>query len=217
MKLFVWDLNGVLEDGCDRLTIDISNEVLARYGYAHRFTYAQSHLLYGRTWSDYFAYLLPDEPPDRHRELQDACFAYSAARPDLLRRWMTPTPHVATVLHAVAAAGHAQIVISNTRQATLDLSLDLLGLAGFFAPDRALAVDRGDGRPPVPKARLLAGFLAGRPPFNDLVIVGDSPGDMLLSEVAGGTRFLFAHPGFEFRDCPADFRIRDLRQVLTHA
>jgi hypothetical protein len=30
-------------------------------------------------------------------------------------------------------------------------------------------------------------------------------------------RYLFAHPGFEFRECPADLRIRDLRQVLNHA
>ena len=93
MKLFVWDLNGVLEEGCDRITIDVSNEVLAGFWYGHRFGYGDSHLLYGRRWSEYFAYLLPDEPPERHRELQDACFAFSAAQPQLLRRWMTPTPH----------------------------------------------------------------------------------------------------------------------------
>jgi hypothetical protein len=156
MKLFVWDMNGVLERGCDRVTIDISNEVLTRFGYGHRFGYEHSQILYGRTWSDYFAYLMPDEPPDRHRELQDACFALSAAQPQLLRRWMKPTPHAAAVLRDIAGAGHDQIV-------------------------------------------------------------GDSPGDMPLSQVAGGVRYLFAHPGFEFRQCPADFRIRDLRQVLNHA
>ena len=217
MKLFAWDMNGVLERGCDRVTIDISNEVLARFGYRHRFDYEQSHILYGRTWSDYFAYLMPDEPPDRHRELQDACFVLSAAQPELLRRWMTPTPYAAAVLRAIAEAGHDQIVISNTRQATLETSLELLGLDGFFVPGRAFAVDQGDGRAPTTKAGLLATYLAGRPPFSELVIVGDSPGDMLLSRVAGGVTYLFVHPGVEFRDCPADFRVRDLRQVLNHA
>jgi phosphoglycolate phosphatase-like HAD superfamily hydrolase len=217
MKLFVWDMNGVLERGCDRVTIDISNEVLNRFGYGHRFEYEHSHVLYGRTWSDYFAYLMPQEPPDRHQELQDACFAHSAAHPELLRRWMQPTPHAAAVLRDIAGAGHDQIVISNTRQATLETSLELLDIASFFAPDRAFAVDQGTGQAPATKPDLLATYLAGHPPFSELVIVGDSPGDMLLSQVAGGVTYLFAHPGFEFRECPADFRIRDLRQVLNHA
>jgi phosphoglycolate phosphatase-like HAD superfamily hydrolase len=217
MKLFVWDLNGVLEQGCDRVTIDISNDVLAKFGFPCRFEYEQSHHLFGKRWSEYFAYLMPDEPPARHLELQDACFALSASRPELLRRWMTPTPHVAAVLRNIAEAGHEQIVISNTRQATLEMSLELLNIAGFFAPSRAFAVDQGDGQPPATKLELLAAYLAGRSAFRDLVIVGDSPGDMLLSRIAGGVRYLFTHPGYEFRDCSADFRIRDLRQILSHA
>lgn len=217
MKLFVWDMNGVLEWGCDRVTIDISNQVLAEFGYAQRFDYAHSHSLYGRRWSEYFAHLMPEEPPGLHLELQDACFALSAAQPQLMRRWMKPTPHVAAVLRDIAAAGHEQIVISNTRQATLDVTLAMLGLTGFFAPGRAFAVDQGGGQAPVAKADLLAAYLSGRPPFSDLVIVGDSPGDMLLSRVAGGVTYLFAHPDIEFRTCAADFRIRDLRQLLNHA
>jgi hypothetical protein len=39
---------------------------------------------------------------------------------------------------------------------------------------------------------------------------------MNLKKVAGGTTYLFAHPGTEFRRSRADYRIRDLRQVLTH-
>jgi hypothetical protein len=37
---------------------------------------------------------------------------------------------------------------------------------------------------------------------------------MSLRDVAGGVTYLFAHPGTEFRDCEADFRIRDLRVIL---
>jgi phosphoglycolate phosphatase-like HAD superfamily hydrolase len=53
--------------------------------------------------------------------------------------------------------------------------------------------------------------------YEEIVIIGDSPEDMSLKAVAGGTTYLFAHSGAEFRECSADYRIRDLRQILSHA
>lgn len=213
MKLFVWDLHGVLEQGNDRAVIDISNEVLSTFGYEQRFGYEDGRMLYGHKWYEYFAFLLPDEPHDRHLELQDACFILSEERPDLQYRWMTPTPHVTAVLDAVAAR-HQQVVISNTRPGTLDMFLKLLELTDYFTPGRAFAVDQHVRDVKTTKKDVLATYLGGRPAFEEIVIIGDSASDMRLAEVAGGTTYLFAHPGFAFRNCTADFRIRDLRIVL---
>lgn len=213
MKLFVWDLHGVLEQGNDQAVIDISNEVLATAGYHQRLRREDGQRLYGHKWYEYFAFLLPDEPHERHLELQNACFALSEERPDLQYRWMTPTPHVTTVLHTIAER-HEQIVISNTRPGTLDMFLKLLELTEFFTPGRAFAVDQHVRDVGVTKQDVLAGYLTGRPDFEEIVIIGDSAGDMRLAEVAGGTTYLFAHPEFAFRNCAADFRIRDLREVL---
>ena len=37
---------------------------------------------------------------------------------------------------------------------------------------------------------------------------------MALAEVAGGARYYYMHEGRPFKDCEADFKIRDLRLVL---
>jgi phosphoglycolate phosphatase-like HAD superfamily hydrolase len=213
VKLFVWDLHGVLEQGNDRAVIDISNEVLSTFGYEQRFGYDDGRRLYGHKWYEYFASLLPDETHIRHLELQDACFTLSEERPDLQYRWMTPTPHVTAVLDAIATH-HQQIVISNTRPGTLEMFLKLLELADYFNPGRAFAVDQHVRDVKTTKKDVLAGYLAGQPAFDEIVIIGDSASDMRLAEVAGGTTYLFAHPDFVFRNCTADFRIRDLRNVL---
>lgn len=216
MKLFVWDLHGVLEQGNDRAVIDISNEVLSTFGYEQRFAYADGQQLYGNKWYVYFASLLPAEPHERHLELQDACFTLSEERPELQYRWMRPTPHVTTVLDAIADAGHRQIVISNTRPGTLDMFLKLLELSDHFSAGHAFAVDQHVLDAKITKRDILAEYLDARPAFEEIVIIGDSAGDMRLAEVAGGTTYLFAHPEFAFRRCPADFRIRDLREILRH-
>lgn len=213
MKLFVWDLHGVLEQGNDRAVVDISNEVLSSFGYEQRLTYDDGRQLYGHKWYEYFAALLPNEPYHRHLALQDACFRISEERPELQYHWMTPTPHVAGVLDTIADR-HQQIVISNTRPATLEIFLKWLELTDYFQPERAFAVDQHVRDVKTTKQHVLAEYLAGRPAFEELVIVGDSASDMRLAEVAGGTTYLFAHPGFAFRNCTADYRIRDLRKVL---
>ncbi|MFI0797040.1 HAD family hydrolase [Micromonospora rubida] len=213
MKLFVWDLHGVLEQGNDRAVIDISNDVLSSFRYEQRFRYEDGRRLYGNKWYEYFAFLLPDETHDRHLELQDACFVLSEERPDLQYRWMTPTPHVTAVLGAIRAR-HQQIVISNTRPGTLDMFLKLLELTDYFTPGRAFAVDQHVRDAKSTKKDVLASYLIGQPTFEEIVIIGDSTSDMQLMEVAGGTTYLFAHPGIAFRNCHADFQIRDLREVL---
>jgi phosphoglycolate phosphatase-like HAD superfamily hydrolase len=128
---------------------------------------------------------------------------------------MKQTPNVTEVLSEIDS-NHDQILISNTRQASLEMTLKLLDLEYFFAPDRAFAVDRHVPTATITKRDVLSQYLAANDRFEDLVIIGDSPSDMRLSEVAGGKTYLYAHPGFPFRECAADFKIRDLRAVLAH-
>lgn len=213
MKLFVWDLHGTLECGNDRAVIDISNNVLACHGYVQRFSYEDGCRLYGLKWYEYFLWLLGEDSYYRAIELQEACFALSEENPDLQYRWIRPTVHVAEVLAAISEK-HDQILISNTRPATLDVFVKLLGLEEFFSVGSLFAVDQHARDALRTKAHVLEDFLRSSRGYEDLVIIGDSPSDMKLAEVAGGTTCLFTHPGFEFRDCAADLRIRDLRRVL---
>jgi phosphoglycolate phosphatase-like HAD superfamily hydrolase len=214
-KLFVWDLHGTLETGNDRASIDTSNAALEQFGYSERFTYADGAKLYGLKWYEYFEWLLGNESHERHLELQDASFELSEKRPDLLYHWMQPTEHSHEVLTQIGRR-HQQILISNTRNATLAIFLKLLGIEGFFAGGRAIAVDAHARAAKRDKTDVLREYLAASDEqFEELVVIGDSPSDMRLGEVFGGLRYLFTHPGFEFRPCAADYRIRDLRKVLV--
>jgi phosphoglycolate phosphatase-like HAD superfamily hydrolase len=213
VKLFVWDLHGTLEYGNHHAVIDISNAVLTCHGYREQFSYEDGQKLYGLKWYEYFTWLLGEGAYQQAMELQDACFKLSETECEMQRRWMQPTPHVLDVLAAIGRR-HDQILISNTRTNTLELFLDVLGLKNFFPPGSAFAVDQHTRAAVRTKVDVLREFLGARREYEQLVIVGDSPSDMRLKEVSGGVACLFAHPEFQFRECPADRRIRDLRDLL---
>ncbi|MET8003722.1 HAD family hydrolase [Nonomuraea glycinis] len=212
-KLFVWDLHGTLEQGNHLAVIDISNEVLRRFGHTERFTREDGIKLYGRKWYEYFTWLLGDDAYEQAMLLQEACFELSEVNPAMQCDGIAPTPHAVEVLHAIGGKHH-QILISNTRPANLAIFLEALQLGEFFPDGRAFAVDQHSRDTRRTKAEVLAEFLGDAHDYDEIVIVGDSPGDMRLKEVGGGRSYLFAHPEFEFRECESDFRIRDLRKLL---
>ncbi|MFD0683270.1 HAD family hydrolase [Actinomadura fibrosa] len=213
-KLFVWDLHGTLEQGNHRAVIDISNHVLAAYGHAERFSHADSITLYGKKWFEYFTWLLGEDEYVRAMELQEACFELSESNPNMQCDGIEPTPHAAEVLAAIQAR-HDQILLSNTRPATLSIFLKVLRLERFFPEGTAFAVDQHTRDARRTKADVLTEYLRGARDYDEIVVVGDSPSDMGLTAISGGTGYLFTHPGFVFRECEATHRIRDLRAVLS--
>lgn len=215
VKLFVWDLHGTLERGNDRAVVDVSNNVLRQHGRAERFTYEDGAKLYGRKWYEYFEWLLPQESYEVWSRLQDDCFRISESDIELQCKWLKPTEHVHEVLGAIdARPDWHQILISNTRTANLKIFIDALGLAAFFPEDSRFAVDGHTLDGLATKRDVLTDYLRGRS-FRELVFIGDSPSDMRLTEVAGGTSYLYAHGEFPFRECESDHKIRDLRAVLA--
>jgi len=214
-KLFVWDMHGTLEQGNHLAVIDISNEVLARFGYTERFTYDDGITLYGKKWYEYFTWLLGGEDSyETAMELQEVCFEVSESNPNMQCNGIEPTPHAVEVLAAINGK-HDQILISNTRPATLATFIKVLNLESFFPDGKAFAVDQHSRDAQRTKAHVLADFLAASHEYDEIVIVGDSPSDMRLKDVGGGQSYLFTHPEFEFRECDSDHRIRDLRTLLS--
>lgn len=50
--------------------------------------------------------------------------------------------------------------------------------------------------------------------FDDIVIIGDSIGDIALKNVAGGTTYYYIHPNRKAGNVEADYVINDLREIL---
>jgi phosphoglycolate phosphatase-like HAD superfamily hydrolase len=213
-KLFVWDLHGTLEWGNHRAVIDISNAVLERFSHTERFTYEDGVVLYGKKWYEYFTWLLGEDRYERAMELQEACFELSETNPNMQCNGISPTPYAIEVLTAINSK-HDQILISNTRPATLATFVKALNLGEFFPEGTTFAVDQHSRDAKRTKANVLAEFLGDDHDYDEIVIVGDSPSDMQLKEVSGGSSYLFTHPEFDFRDCESDHQIRDLRGLLS--
>ncbi len=213
MNLFVFDFHGTLEQGTERAVIDISNRVLEQHDYTHRFTETDVDRLYGLRWIKYFEDLLPHESTERHRELELACFTMSSQNFDIVRKHIKPAPYAHEVLQAIAQSPHDQIVISNTQPLSLPRFLDSVDMTKYFPKSHAFAAGNHVDAPGQSKEEILDRKMkAGR--YQRVIAIGDSPQDVNLAKAFGGTSYLYAHPWREFKEAEADFRIKDLRDVL---
>lgn len=213
-KLFVWDFHGTLERGNDSAVWKMSNIILEEFGFKQRLTQKQCLYLSGRKWFEYFKYLMPQESEATWLELQEACFKYSDKHPEIIAKYIRPTPYVHMVLKAIDKKW-SQILISNTKPTSLKIYIKAIGIKKYFWPDKFFAVDGHGIRNRLRnKRKILKGYLK-RHGYDRLVVIGDSPKDVkIASVIPGSVRYLFMRKGRNFRICKADFRIRDLRQVL---
>lgn len=211
MKLFVWGFHGVLEKGNEFAVQELTNNTLKKFGYNRKLTRDETIELYGNKWHEYFTYLLPNEPREVHMRLQ----AESVERADwkCVEKHIKPNDHSHLVLDAIHGR-HEQIVISNTQPHSLVKFLDLVGSSRYFPNGYAFAVNAHDESGHLTKEDALRNFLKDRA-YDELVIIGDSPGDIALKSVAGGTTYLYTHPHLAHKDCSADHKVTDLREILA--
>lgn len=210
MKLFIWDFHGTLEQGNELAVLEISNIVLEKHGYAERLSTAQSYELYGRKWYEYFEYLLPTTAHEKIMELQNICFDFSCNHPEIIAKYIKFTRHATEVLETIDKS-HDQILVSNTKPASLEIYLKTVGMSIFFPEDKTFATDSHTTN----STKLdVAKKYIYKKHFEEIIVVGDSSGDIELGHALKATTFLYAHPGQKFKPCSPHHKINDLRQVL---
>jgi len=210
MKLFIWDFHGTLEKGTERAVHEITNRVLEEQGYDERIDEDMLHRLYGRKWYEYFAYLLPYESEETHISLQEHCIGLDTKHPEIIWNIVKPNDHAAAVLTKIGC-GHDQILLSNTRHANLGEFLKATKLGSFFPEGKYFGVDAHHPDMRRSKYDVANEYLIEKE-FERIVVIGDSPQDMI--SLPNVVKYLYAHPGKAFKECDADYRIRDLREVL---
>ena len=214
MKLFVWDLHGTLEQGNEEAVVEISNMALKQLGYTAQFTSEHGRDLYGKKWYEYFAFLLPEEAHEKHLELQDLSFAISDERGEAMAMdYIQPARNALQVLATIANA-HQQILISNTRPASVPLFIKALGMQAYFDERNAFAVDGHDRHVKRTKQDVLREYLEDKQ-FDDIIVIGDSAKDMELAEAVDGKGYLYAHAYLPFRSKKGYAKIQDLANVLV--
>lgn len=212
MKLFVWDFHGVLEKDNHLATLDISNQVLKLRGYEEYFSEQDAEVLYGLKWYQYFEFLLPSLGFDEHISLQSDCFNYAENNLHVLEKHIKPNDHAGRVLDAINSAGHDQILVSNTRPKDLRWFVNTVGLGDYFSDSKLFGVN-GHEKHGVKKDAL--GYYLKNKQFENIIIVGDSQGDMELKSVGGGKTYYYSHPHLKHgAQIAADYKISDLREIL---
>ncbi len=212
MKLFVWDFHGTLEKGNELAAGEISNRALEKKGFSQRFTEEDSLRLYGKKWYEYFEFLLPEEPHETHIELQATSFDISNSSPEIIAKHIKPNDYVHDILRAIDNSVHTQIVLSNTTPESIKMFLESIKIKEFFQEDKIFAVNGHRKDTGKFKQGIIKEFLKEKK-FEEIIFIGDSANDLNLVEES--ISYLYAHPGRNFREAKADYKIRDLRAILN--
>ena len=212
MKLFVWDFHGVLEKGNENAVFEVSNKILEQSGYKERFTVEENLRLYGQKWYQYFEYLLPYETTKKHLQLQKMCVEFGNKYPSVIQSFIKPNDYAHEVLEKTQTK-HKQILVSNMSKASLFRFMNAVGVTKFFSRGKAFAINSHQVKLEKGKSEVLRDFLNGRN-FDYIVVIGDKPEDVEMKSVAGGVSYLYSHPGRDFPNCDADYRINCLKEVL---
>lgn len=216
MKLFIWDFHGVLEKGNDDAVLEITNLALARHGYTRRMTREEGLFLAGQRWHEYFAFLLPELEEESHFNLQSTCFEISKHQPEIIAQHIQLNDHADFVLEAIQSTSHHQILISNTMPHFVDMFVELVGIEKYFPKSHRFGADT-DQQKKTTKKECLEKFLKDKNYFKTIISIGDSPGDMALTDHDNklqGVGYLYSHPMRPHRPAKCDYRIHDLRAVL---
>jgi phosphoglycolate phosphatase-like HAD superfamily hydrolase len=128
---------------------------------------------------------------------------------------MSPAPHSHEVLSEIGKM-HDQILVSNTRPANLRRFMSKLGLDVFFPEGKYFAVD-GHTDLKATKEKVVDEYVAARPAYDSIVVIGDSNADMRLGQHVGGIRVLYNHEYFTRKNAEAELYTSDLRDILKFA
>jgi len=213
MKLFIWDFHGVLEKGNEKAVWEISNLALKKLGFNRKLSVEENNRLYGKKWFQYFEYLLPQESHEIHVKLQSTCIEIEKEKPELITKHIKTNDYVFEILETISQK-HCQILISNSHHEALKNFISITKLEKFFDDQNTFSTNSHFHPEKITKKDLFVNYLKDNSRFSELVTIGDSPVDMEIIEKSQGKRYLYSHPHLNFRDCDADFKIHDLREVL---
>lgn len=209
----MWDFHGTLERGNDDALTEITNHILEQHGFEQRLSVSQAENLTGKSWHEYFAFLLPGLDFDQYLSLQAKCISVAQAQPDIIMKHIKPAPYAIEVLEAIDKSPHTQIVLSNTQPESLDIFLKSVQIEHLFPSHHRIAIDTP--KPKKTKKEWLCAFLHERLFPGGIVAIGDSPWDVELASChPKGVGYLYSHPHKIHREADCHHKINDLRSVL---
>jgi phosphoglycolate phosphatase-like HAD superfamily hydrolase len=214
MNLYVFDFHGVLEKGTEKAVMEVSNMALKSKNYSCTISHEDAIKYYGLKWDEIFQKAL-NISKEKAAELYEECKRIDDSNPQIITKCTKQNDNASGVLDEILRQKNDYILISNTRPKALKEFIKSANLEKYFNENNSFGVNKHEKGQELSKEAVLKEFLAQKS-YEKIIIIGDSPKDIELKNVSPGnsTTFLYTHPGMDFKDCEADYKIRDLMEIL---
>ncbi|MDD4353236.1 MAG: HAD family hydrolase [Candidatus Nanoarchaeia archaeon] len=214
--LYVFDFHGVLEKGTENAVMLVSNMALESKNYFYRMTPEDAVKYYGLKWGEIFEKMIKVSK-EKANELYEECKKIDDINPGIITRFTKQNNNASIVLDKIIQKKHDYILISNTRPKALSEFIKSAELEKYFKEDNTFAVNKHESGQALNKELVLREYLSKRN-YDRIIIIGDSPGDIELKKVSpdNSITFLYTHPGLNFKECEADYKIRDLMEIFLN-
>lgn len=214
-KLFTWDFHGTLEQGTEVGFADILRELAKVYKIRRKITLGEVRRLFGASVAQYLRHFFPKAGDKVLEEMRNKIRDIQAA--DHLGRYVTAADGALMVLSQIKAAGHTNIVVSNSSLKHIQMMIRVVGIRELI--DKVFAMDRHFRISNVglaeQKAEAVLKFAKAHKFTPDrIIVIGDRGPDVESGILIGATTYQYARRGFIHDKTEATYRISDLREVL---
>lgn len=214
-KVFAWDFHGTLEQGVEVGFWHILKQIARKRGIAEDFKLAEVRRLYGITVADYLRHFFPKSNEEEIREMMaDVATIQNQSH---LKKYVRAAPGAIEVLDKIRAAGHKNIVLSNSHPDHIKPLIKIVGMAELI--DDVYAIDRHYTHkkldPVVEKTKVLKRIKKQNHLERDqLIAIGDRASDINAGIAAGAVTYQFLRRGFPIDETGADYKIYDFVKIL---
>lgn len=213
-KLYVFDFHGVLEKGTENAVVEVSNLALEYMDYPQRLSKDDALKYYSLKWGEIFMNAFGFDESEAQK-LYFECKRIDDSNPGIIINYTRQNDNASKVLDEIIMQKNDLILISNTRPDALKQFVKAANLEDYFNESNTFAVNKHEKGQELSKKIVLENYLAGKN-YESIIIIGDSKGDVDLKNVSpyNSISILYSHEGLEFRECEADYKIRNLMDIL---
>lgn len=223
-KLFAWDFHGTLEKGTEVGFADILRELARGYKIRREITLGEVRRLFGISVAQYLRHFFPKATEKVLGEMRNKIRDIQAV--DHLGQYVTAADGALAVLSQIKAAGHTNIVVSNSSLKHISMMIRVVGMELLI--DEVFAMDRHFRTSNVGLARLdlltrlaeqkaeaILKFAKAHKFTSDrIIVIGDRGPDVDAGILIGATTYQYTRRGFVHDQTEATYKISDLREVL---
>jgi len=215
VKLFAWDFHGTLEQGTEVGFTELLKELAKSIKYDAKIELEEVRKLYGSSILDYLKHFFPEYKNEEIIILRNKIRSLQSEKH--LKDFIKPALYAHEVLSKIQDEGHKNIIVSTSSQKHIKRFLGVIKVTKYL--DAIFGIDRHslDSKFDIAKekSKVIRSFAQSHKiDPSRIIVIGDRAGDIDAGILIGAKTYQYIQPHFENVKTKADFKIRDLREIL---